>query len=85
MTFRLLVLFFICYNVTLSQNGSVSGYLKENGKALQFAIISIKNSNLAINTDEKGYYKISNIPIGTYELVATLIGYENQKKNIFDY
>jgi outer membrane receptor for ferrienterochelin and colicins len=80
MTFRLLVLFFICYNVTLSQNGSVSGYLKENGKALQFAIISIKNSNLAINTDEKGYYKISNIPIGTYELVATLIGYENQKK-----
>ncbi len=82
MKFRIVVIFFICYNVILSQNGSVSGYLKNSGKVLEFATVATKNSSLGINTDDKGYYKISNIPFGTYELVASVIGYEIQKKTI---
>ena len=80
MKFRIVVFLFIYHTITLSQNGSVNGYLKDNGKALEFATVAINNSSLGINTNNKGYYKIDNIPFGTYELVASVIGYEVQKK-----
>ena len=82
MKFRIVVFLFIYHTITLSQNGSVNGYLKDNGKALEFATVAINNSSLGINTNNKGYYKIDNIPFGTYELVASVIGYEVQKKVI---
>ncbi len=82
MKFEIAIFFIICQSVLISQNGTVSGYLKDNGKPLEFATVAIKNSIFGVTTDHKGYYKINDIPSGTYELIASVIGYEIQKRII---
>ncbi len=66
----------------IAQNGSVSGYIKSNGVAIEFATVALKNTSLGNTTNEKGFYKITAIPYGTYQIIATVIGFENVTKTI---
>lgn len=47
----------------------------ERGEKLSFATVHLLNTSFAAATDEKGYYKLSNIPEGEYECKVTYIGY----------
>lgn len=60
-----------------AQTGSVSGYVKSNDKIIEFATVGIKKINLGSTTNEKGFYKIAPIPYGTYEIIASVIGFES--------
>ncbi len=78
-----IALFLVLTQLSLNaQNGTVSGFVKSNGKVLEFATVALKNTSLGCTTNEKGFYKIASVPYGTYELVATVIGFENATKTI---
>jgi len=78
----LLLLFIIFLQIVPAQTGSISGYVKSGGKPVEFASVAIKNSTFGTNTNEKGYFKINNIPFGTYQLTALSIGFNNSFQTI---
>ena len=63
-----------------AQNNSISGKILSNGKALPFANVYLKNSNLGSSSDENGFYKIKNIPKRKFTLIISSLGY--QKKSV---
>lgn len=52
------------------------------GESINYANVFLANTTRGDATDESGEYIITNIPPGTYELIATMMGYEIQKKVI---
>lgn len=62
--------------------GTIMGKVidKQTKEPLPFVNISVLNENYGAATDINGNYKIENIPIGTYQLRASAIGYESQVK-----
>ena len=63
-----------------AQNNSISGKILSNGKALPFANVYLKNSNLGTSSDENGFYKIKNIPKRNFTIIISSLGY--QKKSV---
>ena len=63
-----------------AQNNSISGKILSNGKALPFANVYLKNSNLGSSSDENGFYKIKNIPKRKFTIIISSLGY--QKKSV---
>jgi outer membrane receptor for ferrienterochelin and colicins len=79
---RLLFLFLFFAGIIHSQTGSISGYVKSEGKPLGFVSVAIKNSTFGTNTNEKGYFKINNIPFGTSQLMVLSVGFNNSIQTI---
>ncbi|TKG95592.1 TonB-dependent receptor [Puteibacter caeruleilacunae] len=58
---------------------SISGYITDEQEAPLFgATVFLSGTSLGASTDEQGFYTISNITPGTYNLTASYIGYESQ-------
>lgn len=78
---KLIKLFFwiniFIFTNLFAQTGSVSGYVytEQNEPAIG-ATVFISNSNLGSSCSEVGFFKIENIPVGSYELLVRSIGYE---------
>ena len=61
-----------------SQNTStINGFVRDNrnGEPISYANVFLSNTNLGAATNRDGYFVISNIPNGEYEINATMIGY----------
>src|SRR5258708_837459 len=56
---------------------TLSGYVTDskNLEPLPFANVFISNTTIGSTSDERGYFKLSNVPIGQSELVISFIGY----------
>lgn len=65
--------------VGISQAAEIAGKVvdAETGHALPGANIVLKGTSLGTASDIDGHYFITNVPPGSYELVAMYIGYEN--------
>ena len=61
----------------LGQTGSVSGVVIDSatGHPLERARVSIPEAGSAVS-DEYGVFKIKNVPIGEYTLLAEMLGYD---------
>jgi len=59
--------------------GKITGAItdKESGEALIGVNVVLKGTGLGAATDINGYYSILNVPPGTYNLKATMIGYQS--------
>ena len=78
-----IIIFFSSY--LLSQGlSSISGFVRDDtsGEPISYANVFLSNSTLGAATNQDGYFVISNIPVGKYELNATMIGYGIFKQNI---
>ena len=78
-----IIIFFSSY--LFSQGlSSISGFVRDDtsGEPISYANVFLSNSTLGAATNQDGYFVISNIPVGKYELNATMIGYGIFKKNI---
>ncbi|MBI3579890.1 MAG: TonB-dependent receptor, partial [Ignavibacteriales bacterium] len=53
-----------------------------NGEKLPFANVTIGGLNRGASTNIQGFYLITNIPAGTYEVTASSIGYERRTKSV---
>jgi hypothetical protein len=61
-----------------SNNGTISGEVRDavTKQPLPGANVVIAGTALGASCNERGYYVITNVPPGTYQVKATLIGYE---------
>ena len=79
--------FYFYYLILL---GSVSAQFKVSGKisdqrsgeSLPGANVVLTGTNLGAAADAEGYFEINNVPTGSYELMATFIGYETFKVSL---
>lgn len=57
---------------------SVSGHVTDaiTGEHLPFITIMLKGTNIGVQTSTSGHYILRNLPVGTFELVATAIGFK---------
>ena len=72
-------------SVLLSQATlSVNGFVRDDasGEPISYANVFLSNSNIGVATDRDGYFVISGIPVGVYELNVTMMGYGLYKKEI---
>jgi outer membrane receptor for ferrienterochelin and colicins len=60
------------------QTGTLKGFVKSGQTPLEFVNIGIKNTALGSSSNEQGYFEINNLPFGTYEVLASFIGYDKQ-------
>lgn len=79
----ILITFLIFPFVLKSQNtGVIAGYVKDSKtqEALSGVSIGLEGTAYGTFTDDNGYYKLANIPVRSYNLVATNLGYARQIK-----
>jgi len=70
------VLMLFSTGFSFAQTGNIEGYVKDStGKVIEATSVVLQEKNIATYTDYKGYYILKNVPIGTYTLVANIIGY----------
>lgn len=85
-----IILLFFCLTLltipdrVLAQSASVNGYITdaETGETLISANIAILDINRGTSTNTSGYYSITNIPPGSYTLVASYIGYRQYEQEV---
>ncbi len=60
------------------QVGSISGFIIDatSKKPLVGVNVYLKNTSIGTATDDAGFYKIENIPLGQYQICVEMIGYE---------
>lgn len=80
----LTILFFVCYlPITIySQVGAINGVISNNSDAVAFANIGLSGTKLGTAADVNGKFKLNNIPVGTYTLQISAVGYKHYKKSI---
>ena len=52
---------------------------KTSGEKLPFANVRLEGTSFGSSTNEEGEFSIRQVPAGDYQLVATYIGYLDQK------
>jgi hypothetical protein len=82
--FTLILVLTICFIATYAQKGMVKGFIYDNndGEVVSFATIRIEGTELGAVSDDQGFFTIPNVPVGTYKIVASYLGYEAQTKDI---
>ena len=63
---------------------SASGFVRndQNGEPISYANVYLSNSTLGAATNRDGYFVISDIPLGKYEINVSMMGYRVYKKEI---
>lgn len=82
--FLLNIIFLICCFplVIYSQVGAIEGSISSNSNAVAFANIGLSGTKLGTAADINGKFKLNNIPVGTYTVQVSSVGYKNYKKTI---
>jgi TonB-linked SusC/RagA family outer membrane protein len=73
-----IAVFSLCaYAVSFAQSGSVTGVVTDatSGEPMPAVTIQITELSLGASSNIDGEYTISNVPVGTYTLRATFVGY----------
>lgn len=80
-----IILFLILPIFLLGQaTGGINGYLrdKSTGEPLIYANVMLKGTNFGTASDVHGYFVINGIPRGEYQLIVSMMGYEEIEKTI---
>jgi hypothetical protein len=76
----ILVIIMMSFSVILSQEktGIISGEIRdaETKQPLSSVSINLQGSKLGAISNKNGYYSIKEVPVGTYNLKASIIGYQ---------
>ncbi len=80
----LIFLTFTVSNICLAASGEIRGVVREaeSGKPLPGANILIKGTAIGAASDLEGRYIIERVPPGTYTLVFTYMGYQEESVNV---
>jgi len=86
--FLTVALIFISTSLIAGTTGKITGRVidKQTGDPLPFVNIVVAGTGLGAVSDEDGYYVILNVPPGTYDLEARMIGYHTatvEKVDVF--
>ena len=71
----------VLFSIQLSaQTGTLKGKVIStiNNDFLSYANVSLQNTKLTVITDSLGNYEIKNIPVGTYNIICSYVGYKQK-------
>lgn len=75
--------FYAFLNVLTAQNATLKGrILNEKGENIPFVNLVLKEINQGCTSDTEGVFEFKNIPIGTYHLVASAVGFKRLEQVI---
>jgi hypothetical protein len=68
----------LALSLSLAQTGSIKGRIIDQitQEPLPSAVVQVMGTQIGASSDTNGQFTISNIPVGTYQVRASLIGYE---------
>ena len=68
-----------CLSLAQAQTGTLRGnvYDAETGEPIIYGTLQLTGTSFGTTTDFDGFYILSNIPIGEYQLKASYIGYDS--------
>lgn len=82
--FLILILTISTCVVRAQDSGIISGKVTESeaGMSLPGATLKLNSGNKYTTTNNNGEFEFLNVPFGTYEILISYIGYEDQKQTI---
>jgi len=62
-----------------AQSGTLRGNIfdTDTGEPIIYGNLQLQGTNLGTTTDFEGFFTLTNIPVGTYQIVVTYIGYDS--------
>lgn len=80
MRYTLLIILFFSFNDLCGQSkGVLTGKVTSRGKSLEYANVFIEALQIGTNTDENGYFKLENIPVGKHIFQFRQMGYQTKE------
>lgn len=80
---RIFILFILLNSMLQAQNTyTIKGQVLYKNEGLPYVNVYLKGTSLGSTTDERGNYKILNVNKGNYEIIASFVGYQTEKKSI---
>ena len=67
---------------TTAQTASITGKILSEGKLVEFANVVLKGTQMIAVTDTSGIYQIKNIPVGSYQVEVSALGFNKISKSI---
>lgn len=80
--FILIIILFITINVSLGQSGTIKGEIYAGDLAVEFASVQLKKSPYGATSDEEGAFLIKNLPLDTYLLEISMLGFAPYKQEV---
>lgn len=80
----LIIIGILSFSAAMTQTGSVRGFVydKDNGEPIIFCNVSLNGTTHGSATDVNGFYNITKVPVGKYELVVSALSYNKSVTNI---
>ncbi|MEQ8908075.1 MAG: TonB-dependent receptor [Vicingaceae bacterium] len=81
----LLTLIFVCSAALLkAQSGSVRGFVynEKTGEPAIYTNVFLEGTTYGTSTDDNGYFNLSRIPLGSYTVLATSIGFDTARAEV---
>ncbi len=76
-------MFFVCLGFFgNAQNGRIQGLVIDYEAPVPFANVYLKGTTLGTSSEDDGTYVLKNIPPGSYELIASVMGYQPFRKKV---
>ncbi len=68
----------------IAQNGTIRGFVydKDNGEPVMFTNVFLKGTTIGASTDVNGFFTISKVPLGTYTLTCTYLGFDTVEARV---
>lgn len=68
-----------CSEALAQKKGTIRGNVFDqvNGQPISFSTVKIANSNIGTTTDIDGFFTISNVNYGKYQLITSYLGYDS--------
>jgi outer membrane receptor for ferrienterochelin and colicins len=66
----------------VAQTASITGKILSEGKLVEFANVVLKGTQMIAVTDTSGMYQIKNIPVGSYQVEVSALGFNKISKSI---
>ncbi|PKP18239.1 MAG: TonB-dependent receptor, partial [Bacteroidetes bacterium HGW-Bacteroidetes-22] len=75
----LMMLVIVGSYISDAQNASIRGFVyeKETGEPVIFTNVYLYKTSHGASTDVNGYYSITQVPSGKYELMVTSMGFDS--------
>lgn len=70
------------WSCTFGQTGVISGEITHKNEPVPFANIVVAGTTLGTVTNDTGTFEIKNIPLGSYTITVSAVGYGGQSKRV---
>ncbi len=82
--FAILILGIFAVPNTHAQNGSIEGTVRagDTDEPLPGANVALQNSSLGTTTDPNGTFRLGNVPVGSYTIQISFVGYQAQTRSV---